>query len=406
MLEPATTESQKEFPFMADLHLHATKPSEDNLESGRVTDSWVNSEYRGISTEEFLDAKLRSGDYSQDCFLEIVDNFRRAGLPAVPHLVDALYHAVMDEDYPDVLTFLTIGTPSCFTMEETIRAMNAFQGSRTKTIAKNLEGSLFSTEKTTGLLSDIVPTAPVSLDFRMMARSLETLSPAAESIGYRPVVKLHPLIQQFHLGRIPDAVFDVLDEHAALLVTHTGVFQGGPCIIQEGILDIDAADPKHLRAPAGKHPKLDIVLSHMGTPDSVVERYWMKRGKRITHFRNALALLLDCPNVHGDIGGLMYRTPTEGKYGEPKSEKEVDFTARSELAFDSLALRLEDPVNYEIGGRRPSLRAKIVHGSDFPVTSTTELKKQIRVLGRESEARTLRQVKNNAAHRSCKLLRK
>ena len=143
----------------------------------------------------------------------------------------------------------------------------------------------------------------------------------------------------------------------------------------------------------------------MGTPDMIVEAYWLKRGKVVKHLLNAIQLLLDHPNIYGDIGGLMYSAPTEGNYSEPKSEEEVDFTPRSELAFDSIAMRLNDKVRY--GGRKVMFGEKIVYGSDFPVTSISELKKQMRVLGREPKGYgSIRQVKNNMAHRAYKLARK
>ena len=367
---------------MADLHLHAVKPTGSNVGTGIINEPWVSMEYRGVSTEEFVDRKLREEGYAEGCVLDITRAFREAHLPAPPHLIDALYHAVMEPEHPDVLAFLTIGTPACFTMEETIRAMKAFQGF---------------------LKIGIIPTTPISLDPRMMAKNLETLTPAAEKYGYRPLVKLHPLIQQFHLGRIPDDVFKVLNEHGALLVTHTGVFQGGPCIIQEGILDIDASDPKHMAKPAAKYPNIDILLSHMGTPDRVVETYWLKRNKVVKHLMNAIQLLLDHPNVYGDIGGLMYSAPTEGNYGEEISKEEVDFTPRSELAFDSIGMRLNDKVRY--GGREEKFGNKIVHGSDFPVTSITELRKQMRVLGMMKNGESVRS-KKNMAHRAYKLARR
>ncbi|MCP4647957.1 MAG: amidohydrolase family protein [bacterium] len=323
---------------MADLHLHAIKPTGSNVDTGRIVEPWVSSKYRGLSTDEFIYSK----PYADSCVLDITRIFREARLPAPPHLIDALHHAVMNPEHPDVLTFLTIGTPACFTMEETIRAMKAFGGY---------------------LKVDIIPTTPISLDYRMMAKSLETLTPEAGRYGYRPLVKLHPLIQQFHLGEIPDDVFRVLNEHGALLITHTGVFQGGPCVLQEGILDIDASDPIHMRKYADNYHNIDILLSHMGTPDIIIEKYWFERDKQLNHFLNALQLITDCPNVYGDIGGLMYSAPTEGKYGEEKSEREVDFTPRSKLAFDSIAMRLNNPVRY--GEGKIKLREKIVHGSDF-----------------------------------------
>ncbi len=406
MLEPVKDDvSTPLFEPMADLHLHAVKSTnEEDLKAGTVTDSWVSSEYRGVSTEEFVDAKTKEG-CSQDCLFDIIDNFHQADLPTVPHIIDALYHAVMDDNYPDVLTFLTIGTPSCFTMEETIRAMEAFQSDTITSAKISLKGDLFFSKQLTGLRSDIIPTAPLNLDHRMMAKNLETLTPAAEKYGYRPVVKLHPLLQQVHLGRIPDDVFKVLNEHGALLVTHTGVFQGGPCTLEDGILDIDASDPIHMEKHASKYSNIDILLSHMGTPDKVVERYWLNRNKVVRHLLNAIQLLLDHPNIYGDIGGLMYSAPTDGNYGEEKSETEVDFTSRSELAFDSIAMRLNDPVRYGEKGKL-LFRDKIVHGSDFPVTSITELKKQMRVLGTLGKGESVRRIKNNMAHRAYKLARK
>ena len=386
MLESVKDETpNRRFEPMADLHLHAVKPTnEEDLKAGRVTEPWVSSEYRGVSTKEFVDKKLSKDRYGKSCVLDITRAFREAGLPAPPHLIDALYHAVMDEDYPDVLTFLTIGTPACFTMEETIRSMWAFKGF---------------------LKIDIIPSTPINLEYGVMAKNLETLTPAAEKYGYRPVVKLHPLIQQFHLGRIPDEVFRVLNEHGALLVTHTGVFQGGPCIIQEGILDIDASDPKHMEKPASKYPNIDILLSHMGTPDTIAQTYWFKHGKDIKHFRNAIQLLLDHPNIYGDMGGLMYSAPTEGHYGEEKSETEVDFTSRSELAFDSIAMRSDDSVRYGEKGKITFME-KIVHGSDFPVTSIAELRKQMRLLGTIGKGEKARNIRNNMAHRAYNLARK
>jgi len=390
--------------LMADLHLHAVKSTDPEAQRKGIVDvSCASSEYRGISLDQFLDAKRKSKEgYYEECFLDTVSLFQDARVPPSLHLVDALVHAVMDEDFPDALTFLTIGTPNCFTTEEIIRLSEAFRGKTRRAMTAPIEGRIQVSQKQEGLLIDIIPSAPLSFEWKKLAAQLEAVALSAEAIGYRPVVKAHPLIQQFSLGQIPKDIFLLLNDFGALLVTHTGVFQGGPCKVGDGIPDIEAADPEHLRKPAERYKHIDFVLSHMGTPDRVVEQYWINKGIRVAHFRDALRLVLDFPNVYGDIGGLMYNASTQGRYGEGASKEEVDFAPRCQMAFENLIWRRDDRTNYS---KEVRLADKLVFGSDFPRTSLPELKKQMRVLGRGEHAKSMRNLRNNLAHRSYKLAR-
>lgn len=233
----------------------------------------------------------------------------------------------------------------------------------------------------------IIPAVSVNPEKDGAQAQLEReLALTIELIGdLRPIVKIHPLIQRFHLGSLKDDFFSILAEFRAVLYVHTGVFQSGPSKDKHGIpdrFDINASDPIALRSAIEKFQRINFILAHMGTPDLAVNAFWRDRGIDIAHFAHAVGLMKRFPNVYGDISGLMW----EGREGisdyDGKSMRGFDFHRRSEWAFKRLHRYMDRDMKAKYD-RAVKLKDKIVFGSDYPITDhpNNELKRQIRILG-------------------------
>lgn len=204
--------------------------------------------------------------------------------------------------------------------------------------------------------------------------------------GCRPVVKLHPLLQKFDPGN-PGAkelgkMYAIMEEMGAVLVMHTGVLQTRQV---EG--DIVIADPARLIYVAERHPKLNIVLAQMGTPDIAVLNYWERHGVKVEHFEHALEMMVRFPNVYGNMGGLLWTGERPaGVYGETE-RKEYNFGDRAQFGFSRVKNILEEERTSmwrkgmrALGREKNQMRDKLVYGSGFPVTGIDDLKKQERKL--------------------------
>lgn len=355
-------------------------------------DSRVSAEYRGMGINHFLDSKIEEG-YSQGCLLDTVDALHSAGVHAPPHLVDALYNSFMNSDYPDVLVFFGSGRENEFTLQEMSMISNAFN--RSYSFRRENEGP--------PLRIDILPGIPLSRTRKAMQDSLSGVYLDLNSRGFRPVVDFSPLFQDFHPGQVHEDVFRMLEEHRAILVASTGLSREGPVVLPDGTPDVDAADPLLLLKVAGNYPKLDIVLSGFGSPDSLANAYWRERGAEIKHFEHAFFLIDEFPNVYADISGNLHKVATPSRYSEAtgKDRESGEVFYRSRWALE----KLRENIDRSTRARGfLKIRNKLVYGSGYPVTTSSELKKHIRILGEKTNPFGSNPI--TPAYRTLRLLRK
>ncbi|MEW5996569.1 MAG: amidohydrolase family protein [Candidatus Micrarchaeota archaeon] len=351
---------------LVDGHVHFTKPeSGESLKAGRDDSPWVNPDYRGKTLAEFVNGRRECEDYA---FLDIVGTLGSAGFPALPHVVDKIYQARTGSGIGR-FALLTIDYPGSTqpTNEEMLRLVEAFP---------EIMGSV-----------SVNPNSENAAN-RLYER-LRKLAELNEKLrnGWRPVVKMHPLQQKFDPGNLGakelGRMYAMMEEMGAVLVTHTGVFQRAQV---EG--DVVIADPARLIPVAERHPKLNIVLAHMGTPDIAVVNWWGAQGVQVRHFGNALEMMGRFPNVYGDMGGLLWTGDRPaGVYGECAC-RNYNFGERAQFGFSNAneILEAERRSLWRTGLRalgfgRNQLHRKLIYGSDFPVAGKGDLEKQIRKLG-------------------------
>lgn len=360
-----------------DGHVHFTKPEcEGSLRAGRDDSPWVNSDYRGKTLADFIrEHPEYDGDY---LMLDIVGTLKSAGFPPSPHVVDKIYQAMAGNGIHGFV-LLTIDYPGSTqpAHEEMLRLVEAFP--------HTIIGSV-----------SVDPNSENAAN-RLYAR-LRKLVELNEKIGNgcRPVVKMHPLQQKFDPGDIGrmGRMYTMMEEMGAVLVTHTGVFQRAQV---EG--DIVIADPARLREVAERHPKLRIVLAHMGTPDIVAVNYWEGHGVKLRHFENALGMVVRFPNVYGDMGGLLwFGDKPGGVYGEGES-RNYYFGDRAQFAFSKIKgiLEREGRSLWKAGLRafglgKNQLHRKLIYGSGFPATGKDDLERQIMKLGGFNPAKNTARV--------------
>ncbi|NYZ60617.1 amidohydrolase family protein [Candidatus Micrarchaeota archaeon] len=350
-----------------DCHVHFAKPEHDeNVAAERDDSPWNNSDYRGKTLAEFI---AERSEYQGNSIIDmIVQKLRGIKFPALPHVVEKIYRAIMDPECPQKLVVLAMDYPGSTqpTHEEMLRLVEAFPDIITGTVSVNPNGK----------------DAAVILERRL--KELIELNGKLGN-GWRPGVKFHPLAQNFDPGDLKamERLYRIMDETGAVIVTHTGVFQR---IIVER--DIELADPMRFREVAERYHRLNIVLSHMGTPDIVVTNWWAAQGVEVRHFQNALDMVMRFPNVYGDMGGLLWTGDRPaGVYGEI-AMGDYDFGDRAQFGFSRVRSILEEE-KYSIPGSilrllglgSNQLHEKLIYGSDFAVTRIDDLKRQKEKLG-------------------------
>lgn len=305
-------------------------------------------------------------EYDNAAFHEIVKGLRDARLPVMPHWVEPIYCASIAESEDEINRFVLLAidgsglTPS---NEQVRRLAGLFPGA-------------------------IIPATSVNPKKEGAVKELEKELSEVLKLGgdLRPVVKLHPLLQGFLPVQVNEDFYRAMADFGAVLDIHTGVFQSGPSKYASGEpdkFDIYASDPMQLRGVIERFPRINFILVHMGTPDYAVNEYWKERGIKIEHFEHALELMRQCPNVYGDIGGLMW----EGREGKNNYDgmdtRGYDFGKRSEWAFARLRSCIMDQDMRAKYDQAVKLRGKIVFGTDYPITDhpNKELRRQMGVLG-------------------------
>jgi len=350
-----------------DCHVHFAKPEhEENVAAERDDSQFINSDYRGKTLAEFI---AERSDYQGNSIIDmIVQKLRGIKFPAVPHVVEKIYRAIMDPECPDKLVVLAMDYPGSTqpTHEEMLRLAEAFPDIITGTVSVNPNRK----------------DAAAILEHRL--RELTELNEKLGN-GWRAGVKFHPLVQNFDPGdmKAMERLYRIMDEIGAVIVTHTGVFQRS--IVER---DIELADPMRFREVAERYHNLRIVLSHMGTPDIVVTNWWTAQGVEVRHFQNALEMISRYGNVYGDMGGLLWTGDRPARvYGECEM-RDYDFGDRAQFGFSRVRSILEEE-KYSIpasllrflGLGSDQLHEKLIYGSDFAVTRIDDLKRQRERLG-------------------------
>lgn len=352
-----------------DGHVHFAKPENGEDRSlGRDSCPWVNLDYRGKTLADLI---REHPEYDGNrLILEIVGALRSLGFPPLPHVVEKLYRAKTGGEHPEKLVLLPIDYPKSPTPthKEVMRLVEAFPDT----------------------IIGAVSVDPNREDAALrLYNKLSELAGLNERLrnGWRPVVKLDPLAQNFdpaklgagELGRM----YSIMGDMGAVLVTHTGLLQ---TMMVRG--DTEAADPARLMPVAERHPDLRIVLAHMGTPDMAAVNYWAGQGIMVRHFEHALEMVSRYPNVYGDMGGLLWTGDRPaGAYGECEC-RNYYFGDRAQFGFSRArdTLDKERRCLYRAGLRalglgKKHLARKLIYGSDFPITGIDELKKQEGKLG-------------------------
>ena len=330
----------------------------------------------GIGEMRFLAPRFRDAtvstilhehkDYDSSKIHEIEKTLMDAELQVSPHWVESIYCAMNAKTSDEINRLVALpidGNVSTTTNEQTRILAKLFPKVIIPAVSVNPEKENSAKE----LEQEIVRTMKISEEFR-------------------PIVKIHPLIQRFNLRSIKDEFYSILAEFRAVLYVHTGVFQSGPSKDVYGIpdkFDINASDPIALKQAIEKFQRINFILAHMGTPDLAVNSFWQDRDVVIGHFPHAVGLMRRFPNVYGDISGLMW----EGREGTSeyngKSMRGYDFRRRSEWAFDRLKGYTMDGEMKAKYDRTVTLKDKIVFGSDYPITDhpNRELRRQKQILG-------------------------
>jgi|GEM_PF-1333061 len=377
-----------------DFHTHLLHTPGDS--QGRDLGAYASDRFYGKTMDEFL--TFEAGGMPYPAVQEVLYLLRSLGLPQIPHWFE-LIASLKNAGHGGVTRAVILpieGDGISITHEETIRLVQA--------LPDNLLGAV-----------SVLPTEPGAP--ALLEKKLEQME-RANSPDYRPVVKLHPLIQDFDAREISANFWEVLNARGAWLEFHTGPFQSGPCF---GERDLIISDPAVLEHVARNYPNISIGLAHCGTLDSAIDIYWGRQMKIRRHFPNAVRMISDYPNVFANIGGLMWTGSTKAKPGgDPinkyngKTMAGHDFTKNAQSSFDRLAAdmgkraALHGPV-FRCDGSRdmPRLRDKFVPGSDYPIVNCIQREitiKQPDVLGACRDSMNPTEPRGPA--RNCRVLRR
>lgn len=204
-------------------------------------------------------------------------------------------------------------------------------------------------------------------------------------LDYRLAVKLHPISMQFDPANISDDFFVVMNDFGVVLDVHTGPFQS----MRLGKDVLDAVDPARWERAAAKYRSITIILEHMGTPDALMEAFYMREGIALPkYFDNAVRLVLGYENVYGTIAGLIYDgAGTEGLFNTDVHGR--DYTPRSRGAFEKIKAD-------------ERIQKKIVGGSDYPIVKGIQHQRarQIAELGFDPYTQTVKIFKKPAQIRA------
>lgn len=354
---------------IVDFHTHLLHTPGDA--EGWDLGAYASDRFYGKTMGEFLTFDSRPYSEVQD----ILYILKSLGLPEIPHWFELLY-SLKNAGAGGVSRAVVLpieGDGMSITHEELMRLVQA--------MPEHLLGAV-----------SVLPTEPGA--HSLLEKKLEQME-RVNSQEYRPVVKLHPLVQDFDAREIGPRFWEVLNARGAWLEFHTGPFQGGPCF---GERDLMISDPAVLEHVAQDYPGISIGLAHCGTPDSAIDLYWGKKGKIRRSFPNAVRMVTDYPNVFANIGGLMWRGTTKrrpGSDGLNKYNGKIiaghDFGKNAQSSFDRLAADINKRASLPTNVVRrdgshdmPRLKDKFVPGSDYPVVNCIQREitlKQPDVLG-------------------------